>query len=279
MKKWIFLCLLLVCPYRLWSYGLATDTLSADVMIDTEVEIQSIGDRLRSYVEDVEKLSRQVGIVPERKLKQVENSLSRLNAKHTLYCQAQQLYIAMDDSLMNLVAQYQEMGQMVSDSIQRQQQRFQWLEDFNQAERFIFSQDSAYQRLLKQSMLLSQIEKTAPALEKLKGQEQLLFADVDAYFQKAKVAAESTPALKKRQAQLEEKYIELKNSSEKIQAAEYMPLLDRIKDKLMGIAAVGIILMFFNMVVSKIQGYKKMRENAKQMEEMLRKSKDDYPKI
>ena len=279
MKKWIFLCLLLVCPYRLWSYGLATDTLSADVMIDTEVEIQSIGDRLRSYVEDVEKLSRQVGIVPERKLKQVENSLSRLNAKHTLYCQAQQLYIAMDDSLMNLVAQYQEMGQMVSDSIQRQQQRFQWLEDFNQAERFIFAQDSAYQRLLKQSMLLSQIEKTAPALEKLKGQEQLLFADVDAYFQKAKVAAESTPALKKRQAQLEEKYIELKNSSEKIQAAEYMPLLDRIKDKLMGIAAVGIILMFFNMVVSKIQGYKKMRENAKQMEEMLRKSKDDYPKI
>ena len=279
MKKWIFLCLLLVCPYRLWSYGLATDTLSADVMIDTEVEIQSIGDRLRGYVEDVEKLSRQVGVVPERKLKQVENSLSRLNAKHTLYCQAQQLYIAMDDSLMNLVAQYQEMGQMVSDSIQRQQQRFQWLEDFNQAERFIFSQDSAYQRLLKQSMLLSQIEKTAPALEKLKGQEQLLFADVDAYFQKAKVAAESTPALKKRQAQLEEKYIELKNSSEKIQAAEYMPLLDRIKDKLMGIAAVGIILMFFNMVVSKIQGYKKMRENAKQMEEMLRKSKDDYPKI
>lgn len=279
MKKWIFLCLLLVCPYRLWSYGLATDTLSADVMIDTEVEIQSIGDRLRSYVEDVEKLSRQVGIVPERKLKQVENSLSRLNAKHTLYCQAQQLYIAMDDSLMNLVAQYQEMGQMVSDSIQRQQQRFQWLEDFNQAERFIFAQDSAYQRLLKQSMLLSQIEKTAPALEKLKGQEQLLFADVDAHFQKAKVAAESTPALKKRQTQLEEKYIELKNSSEKIQAAEYMPLLDRIKDKLMGIAAVGIILMFFNMVVSKIQGYKKMRENAKQMEEMLRKSKDNYPKI
>lgn len=279
MKKWIFLYLLLVCPCRLWPYGLATDTLSADVMIDTEVEIQSIGDRLRGYVEDVEKLSRQVGVVPERKLKQVENSLSRLNAKHTLYCQAQQLYIAMDDSLMNLVAQYQEMGQMVSDSIQRQQQRFQWLEDFNQAERFIFSQDSAYQRLLKQSMLLSQIEKTAPALEKLKGQEQLLFADVDAYFQKAKVAAESTPALKKRQAQLEEKYIELKNSSEKIQAAEYMPLLDRIKDKLMGIAAVGIILMFFNMVVSKIQGYKKMRENAKQMEEMLRKSKDDYPKI
>ena len=279
MKKWIFLYLLLVCPCSLWSYGLATDTLSADVMIDTEVEIQSIGDRLRGYVEDVEKLSRQVGVVPERKLKQVENSLSRLNAKHTLYCQAQQLYIAMDDSLMNLVAQYQEMGQMVSDSIQRQQQRFQWLEDFNQAERFIFSQDSAYQRLLKQSMLLSQIEKTAPALEKLKGQEQLLFADVDAYFQKAKVAAESTPALKKRQAQLEEKYIELKNSSEKIQAAEYMPLLDRIKDKLMGIAAVGIILMFFNMVVSKIQGYKKMRENAKQMEEMLRKSKDDYPKI
>ena len=47
----------------------------------------------------------------------------------------------------------------------------------------------------------------------------------------------------------------------------------------MGIAAVGIILMLFNMVVSKIQGYKKMRENAKQMEEMLRKSKDDYPKI
>lgn len=279
MKGWVFLCFILACPCRLWSYELEADTLSMDGMVDTEAEIQSIGGILRGYVEEVEKLSLQVGVVPEKKLKQIESNLSKLNAKHSIYCQAQQLYIAMDDSLMNLVAQYQEIGQIVSDSIQRQQQRFQWLEDFDQAEHFIFAQDSAYQRLLKQSVLLSQIEKTAPALEKLKGKEQLLFADIDAYFQKAKVASESTLALKKRQILLEEKYIELKNSSEKIQAAEYKPLLERIKDKLMGIAAVGIILMFFNMVISKIQGYKKMRENAKKMAEILRKSNDDYPKI
>lgn len=279
MKEWIFLCFILTCPCKLWSYQLETDTLSMDGIVDTEAEIQSIGDKLRGYIEDMEKLSLQVEVVPEKKLKQVESTLSKLNAKHTLYCQAQQLYIAMDDSLMNLVAQYQELGQMVSDSIQSQQQRFQWLDDFDQAERFIFSQDSVYQHLLKQSELLSQIEKTAPALEKLKGKEQLLFVDIDAYFQKAKIASESTPALKKRQILLEEKYIELKNSSEKIQAAEYKPLMDRIKDKLMGIAAVGIILMFLNMVISKIQAYKKMRENAKKMAETLRKSNDDYPKI
>lgn len=279
MKGWVFLCFILACPCRLWSYELEADTLSMDGMVDTEAEIQSIGGILRGYVEEVEKLSLQVGVVPEKKLKQIESNLSKLNAKHSIYCQAQQLYIAMDDSLMNLVAQYQEIGQIVSDSIQRQQQRFQWLEDFDQAEHFIFAQDSAYQHLLKQSVLLSQIEKTAPALEKLKGKEQLLFADIDAYFQKAKVASESTLALKKRQILLEGKYIELKNSSEKIQAAEYKPLLERIKDKLMGIAAVGIILMFFNMVISKIQGYKKMRENAKKMAEILRKSNDDYPKI
>ena len=279
MKGWVFLCFILACPCRLWSYELEADTLSMDGMVDTEAEIQSIGGILRGYVEEVEKLSLQVGVVPEKKLKQIESNLSKLNAKHSIYCQAQQLYIAMDDSLMNLVAQYQEIGQIVSDSIQRQQQRFQWLEDFDQAEHFIFAQDSAYQHLLKQSVLLSQIEKTAPALEQLKGKEQLLFADIDAYFQKAKVASESTLALKKRQILLEGKYIELKNSSEKIQAAEYKPLLERIKDKLMGIAAVGIILMFFNMVISKIQGYKKMRENAKKMAEILRKSNDDYPKI
>ena len=67
MKGWVFLCFILACPCRLWSYELEADTLSMDGMVDTEAEIQSIGGILCGYVEEVEKLSLQVGVVPEKK--------------------------------------------------------------------------------------------------------------------------------------------------------------------------------------------------------------------
>lgn len=262
---------------------LHTNSLYSQTPIDklerSADEYNLIEVKLRGYVEDLEELVSEIALVSSKRLEQMEAKLIQMKAKHSFYCQAQQMYIAMDDSLMNMVAHSQQLEQIATDSILRQQLNFQMLEDFNKAERFIMSQDSIYERMLKQALLLSQVEKTAPELEKVKGHEQLIFSDVEKQFQKAKAAAESIPTLKMRQNKLEEKYIGLKNLSQKIQAMVYQPFVQRVKDKLISIAAVGIILMFINMIVTKVQGYKQIRENAKKMEEMMRKAKNDYPQI
>ena len=244
-----------------------------------EEEINLIEVKLRGYVEDLEELDPEIALASSERLEQMEMRFLQMKAKHSFFCQAQQMYIAMDDSLMNLVAHCQQLEQRVTDTILKQQMNLQMLDDFNKAERFIMSQDSIYERMLKQSLFLSQVEQTASELEKVKGREQLIFSDVEEQFQKARTAAELIPSLKVRQNKLEERYIRLKNLSQKIQSVEYQPLIQRIKDELMGLAAVGIILMFVNMLITKVQGYKQIRENAKKMEEMMRKTKNNYPKI
>ena len=67
--------------------------------------------------------------------------------------------------------------------------------------------------------------------------------------------------------------------SEKIQALEYKPLLERIKDYLYSLAAVAMILLFLNMVQAKIKALKQARENAKKLREMMNNEESDYPTI
>lgn len=70
-----------------------------------------------------------------------------------------------------------------------------------------------------------------------------------------------------------------RNTSDKIQALEYKPWFQRIKDYLFGLAAVSMILLFVNALQSKIQMLKQTRENAKKLKQMQNKEEDDYPSI
>lgn len=79
--------------------------------------------------------------------------------------------------------------------------------------------------------------------------------------------------------EIEQHYIDLKNTSDKIQALEYKPWFQRIKDYLFGLAAVSMILLFVNALQSKIQMLKQTRENAKKLKQMQNKEEDDYPSI
>lgn len=273
IKLYLF-CLLLFIPYNV---SMGQDTMSS--MLDTEEDFNFIEIKLRAYMEDLEFLVSEIDLVSLKELEQLDTEFQLMNTKHSFYCQAQQAFIVKSDSLMNLVAYYQQQAQIATDLIQKQFRNFQMQDDFKQAEDFIMSQDSIYERMLRQTMLLSQIEETASELEKIKGYEQLIFADVEKQFQQAKVAAELIPSLKIRQKKLEEKYIELKNNSESIQNAEYQPFFQRVKDKLIGIAAIGVILMLVNTILTKIQSIKNIRESQKKMEEMMQKTKKNYPKI
>lgn len=234
---------------------------------------------INTYADDLSMLSGEIALASESRLKELDARLKQMSAKFEFYCQSKQDYIAADDSLMELMARYNERHQQTADSVNIQIRRLELARAFDSAEHYLATQDTVYPQLQRRSLLLSQTAKTAPLLEKLKEQEAVRFAEVDKQIQLARESITLNPSLKTRLNRLEEVYISIQKQSAQIQAAEFKPIVQRIKEHLMEIAAVGIILMFFNMVVTKIQAAKKMRESAKKMQEMLKKTNSDYPQI
>ncbi|HIZ33467.1 MAG TPA: hypothetical protein H9814_08025 [Candidatus Bacteroides merdigallinarum] len=238
-----------------------------------------IVEKLNSYIRDYARLGTGLERASKNQLKETQAQLERLNVKYEFYCQAQQDFIVADDSLMNLMAEYHELRQQTDNTIRQREQVLQAYQTIQEAEQLIASKDSLYSQMQKRALLLSQTPKTAQQLEALKGEEQLVFTEIEKQFNAAKEAIEDVPLLENRLKAMETKYIELKNASTRIQEANYTPFLQRIKDYLLSIAAVGFILMVINMIHTKIQAFRQMRESARQMKEMMRKANNDYPQI
>lgn len=235
--------------------------------------------RLLLFVDELTALQKKVSHSNLEQLKVANRSLTAIDHKWMVYSQAQQGAIAADEHLMDIVVSYQANKQMVTDSIQGRQHKLESLQAFLMAEEFLASKDSEYEKMYESSQQYMMLEKLSPLLEKLKGKEQLVYAEVTKHYEAANAASQEFGELKGRMKKVEEQYIQLTNVSEKIQAAEYKPFLERIKDYLYSFAAVAIVLMFFNMIQSKIQAYKQMRKSAEEYKKMLSGNQDEYPTI
>jgi len=212
------------------------------------------------------------------RLKSLSLAVNSFSSRWEAYSQAQQVYIADNDSLLNQLAQIQQMQQMVSDTLASRQQQYDQLCAFAKAETLIWGQDKIYRKLYNQAMQYSISPKLANKLEKVKAEDQAISADIEASYGQAKAAAESFPGLKLRMEAIENKYFQLQSVSAKIQAMEYKPFIQRIKDYLIGLAAVAILLMFFNLLNAKIKTLKAAREQAKKMKDMM-SGQHNYPTI
>jgi hypothetical protein len=204
-----------------------------------------------------------------------------LEVMWTTYTQAQQMDIANDEELMTMVANIETLKQTVKDTLDSRTNMVKAISDFAAADQYIFSQVPVYKKLYKRAYQLSLIQKLAPQLEKAKAREQLVFGKLQTSHDAAMAAAELVPILKPRMSVIDEQFVVMKSVSEKVQALEYKPLIQRVKDYLIGLAAVAIILLFFNMVVSKYKTYKQKLASMKKMNEMIKiQGKDtQYPTI
>ena len=212
------------------------------------------------------------------RLKSLNASLNSFNVRWNTYSQAQQVYVAESDSLLNLVAKIQQIQQAVTDTLASKQQQYEQLANFTKAEQLIFSKDSVYRRLYSQASKYSLVSQLAPQLEKVKASEQLVFADIQTSYSQAKEATTVFPGLEIRMQAIEKKYVELKSVSEKIQALAYKPFIQRIKDYLIGFAAVAILMMFFNLLYAKLKTIKQGYDQAKKLKETMMGQRD-YPTI
>ena len=216
-------------------------------------------------------------VVGER-MRTLTRAMNSFNARWDAYSQAQQVYIADNDSLLNKLAEIQQMRQIVADTLASRQKQYDQLTAFSKAESFVWGQDKAYRRLYKQAQQYSVSPKLASRLEKVKAEEQALFAQIQTSYSQAKEAAEAFPGLELRMKGIDNKFFELQTVSTKIQEMVYKPFIQRIGDYLIGLAAVAILLMFFNLLNAKIKTVKQAREQAKKMREMM-SGQHNYPTI
>ena len=216
----------------------------------------------------------------EWRINQVEAKFQAFSSRWNTYFVAQQYEIAAREDLMDRVAELDVLKQAVADSLEVRKQVCAALRDFCEAEAFIMRQDSAYRRMYSRASKLSLIGKTAPLLEKLKASEQLRFAKIEESYGKVKTAVELVPALSSRAAVIDEQYITLKAMSEKITAMAYKPFIQRIKDYLLGFAAVAIILLFFNLAVTRLVAVKKAYKSMQQYKKLMKSNESgNYPTI
>ena len=249
-------------------------------MVQFQEELLQLGalSRFRMDIDMEMPLTEPLLDVVGNRLKTLTIAVNSFTSRWDAYSQAQQVYIAENDSLLSKLAEVQQMKQMVTDTLASRQLQYDQLSAFAKAEVFIWSQDKIYQKLYKQAVQYSLSGKLAAKLEKVKAAEQAEFADVTKYYEQAKAAADAFPGLKIRMKGIDEKYFQLQTVSTKIQEMAYKPFIQRIKDYLMGLAAVAIVLMFLNMVRSKLKALKAAREQAQKMKDMMN-GQHNYPTI
>lgn len=219
--------------------------------------------------------------VLEGRIKTYNQRYNSLDVMWTTYTQAQQMDIANDEDLMTMVANIEAKKQSVKDTLDAKTEMVKAISDFVEADLFIMSQVNVYKKLYKRAFKLSLLKKLAPQLEKAKAREQLVFEKLQASYNSAKAATELVPSLQPRMNVLDEQFVVMKSVSEKVQALEYKPLFQRVKDYIMGLAAVAIILLFISMMITKYKAYKDKVANLKKVNEMMNKQGKDnqYPMI
>lgn len=263
---------------------------------NSEMQILDLRERLDDFLEELNDIqiayTRPFKITRDQRLsrsymkrlsddiKSNERKLKSIDLRWNIFYQTEQGHIASNESLMTMVDDLNTIKSAIEDSLQSRQNILQAVIDFNAAERFLSEQDTLYKEFGRKGMELSLTSKTAPQLENLKVREQIIFADIQTHYDKAREATKLFKVSQQEIDNLDNRYASLKNKSAKIQEFAYVPWIQRIKDYLLGFAAVAIIIMFVNMMWSKIKAAKKMKENMKKIQDNLNQNgNNDIPSI
>lgn len=262
--------------------------------VELQLEMQS---RMMQYVDDFNRLATLTDMqlrfsegmpvtvsyanILKDKAQNIEESFQNTDLRWNTFRQAMQMDIADNEELMTLMTKVQQTRQLVADTLEARKQQCQALADFAEAERMILPQDTVYKNLYKQAFQYSLFKSMQLQLEKVKAQEQTLFMQLSSLHTKAQQATTLLPILRPRMNALEEQYLTIQVLSGKIQQMAYKPFIQRIKDYLIGFACVGMIILFFNLIITKIKAAKAARKQMKKYEEMMRQngSANDYPTI
>lgn len=226
-------------------------------------------------------ISKSVVSAMEQRMQSLNQTYNQIDVKWNTYYQAQQMDIANSEDLMNMVAKIEELKQTVKDTLDSKTQVVEAVANFAAADRFIISQVNVYKNLYSKAYKLSLVQQLGSKLEKVKAKEQIIFTELQTNYNQAKSACELVPSLSKRMEVLDEQYVIMKSVSEKVQALEYKPFIQRVKDYVLGLACVAVILLFLNGMMAKYKSYREKVASMKKYNEMLKNNGKEttYPTI
>lgn len=259
--------------------GLSLERTVAQEVDLTEYTI-AIEQRMTLYAKEMSSLMQMTRTASEASLDDLERDMNSLDAKWDMYCEAQQVYIADDEQLMELSSYYQQIKEKTAIAISEKKAEINAKNMVNAAEALFKSSEAEFESLSREAEKYSMSDKFANQLEKTKNKGELAFADVEKAYAEAAEASKGIQPLEVRMKALEDKYINIKTMAEKIQSAEYKPFIERAKEYLLGIAVVALIIMVISMIQSKMVAVKQMKENMKKIKEQyIKDGKDDIPSI
>ena len=279
MKERVIAFISLLASLCLTTQRLEAQTDVKPVSLEERQLVMSVNNKIKSFIDELEDLSAEVQNAPADVYPVLLKRYNSTKLRWNTYYQSYQGFIADYEELMQAVIDYGVIDDNIVASLEELKARMNAKNSFESAAAFIESQDSLYAGMLKKANILSASQKTAGELEKLKVKEQLIFAEVEEKYAEATAAVELLPSLKKKMDVLEESYVALKSTSAKIQEVAYKPLIERVKDYLLGFAAVAVLMMYVSMLQNKIAAAKQMKESARQMRDALKKNNDDMPCI
>ena len=235
--------------------------------------------RMNGFVSDVASLGNNLENASKTQLDRTSRSLNLFEVKWSEYLQNNYEAIVADNDLIVIMDEFEETRAEVSNAIELRKAQIEKTEQFIKAEQLMSSQLDRYRDLKDKAFKLSLVKKGADELEKLKAEEQLDFADIQNAYQTAKEAAEINPRLKDRMELLQGVFVEIQTMSGEIRKLEFKPLMARIKDYLMSIAAVSVIMMFFVFLGTYVKSVKSAKESAEQMKKLMNKGENEPPVI
>lgn len=235
--------------------------------------------RMKSFVSDVEVLGDNLENASKTQLDRTSRSLNLFDVKWSEYIQKNYDAIVADNELIAIMDEFEATRTEVKNLIELRKAQIEKTEKFIESELVVSSRLGQYGDLKDKAFKLSLVKQGADELEKLKAKEKLDFADIQSAYRTAREAAEINPRLKDRMDSLQDMFVEIQTMSDEIQKMEFKPLMTRIKDYLMSIAAVSVIMMFVVFLGTYMKSIKSARESAKQMKKLLNKGENELPEI
>jgi len=277
----MLLCLavVFVMPQRLALAQTEDAVAAAQSKLELAKELLVLDASLQEYNNIIQEFALRVTTEDEEGITRLDNELKALDIRWGLFYQENQKTLVESEPLFARTNDYLNGRDQLREDMVKAHQRIENRKVVEDAQQYFAQKLPEFKELESKAFKLSLTKQTAKALEKVKAKEQVMSADVESHYQQACAAAGDDPEFAEQKQSIEEACVEIHNCAANIQQSEFKPLIQRIKDYLMGFACVAVLLMFVSMVKSKIKAAKQMRETLKKAKEQYMQNDDSIPSI
>lgn len=253
---------------------------SADPESQVDIrQLEKIHRNLEEYIAKVNNYRSSIQFMTERRLKNLEDDLVYLQKKWDAYTQ-QNMDLISDETIdnMSLIGEFSQAIESVKEAITTQRAQITALASLEKLKEVFPEYEKTFADLYDKAEKLSMVKQGAKQLEQVKAETQLKFDELTKLFQSVKQAIpEGDASYTQKLEPIEANYIEISATVNSIQAMKYVPFIERIKNYMISIGVIALLIMLFNMILTKIKAAKAVKESMEKMKQMTQNN--DIPTI